>query len=208
MPGRAGHAAQAEDRDPLDVRPQPQPCPEPGVDGRRGDAGHRGHQDQVDVRPGSGRLGPARLRTARSPELERDLDEGVVGVAEPVQALVVLDRQGQVAGSRPSRSGAAGRAPRVAPGPGRPGRRRRRSDRPARTGGARGPARRTGCGSLRDPDMAPRQAARSLSASHGRGTPRGRVAVQAGPPVAHRSGSPRPPLPASPPSARPPAPRP
>ena len=51
-PGEAGgarHAAQAEDRHPLDVGPQPEARGQPGVERRRGDSGHRGEHDHVHV---------------------------------------------------------------------------------------------------------------------------------------------------------------
>ena len=66
-PGRAGDAAQPDERDPLDVGAQPEQGGDPGVERRDGEAGHRGRDDQVDVGGGQvGRLERVRRR-ARAP---------------------------------------------------------------------------------------------------------------------------------------------
>ena len=58
--GRAGDAAQPEDRQPLDVGAQPEARHEPRLDARGGDAGHRGGDDEVDVGGGQAGRGQGR----------------------------------------------------------------------------------------------------------------------------------------------------
>ena len=64
--GRAGDAAEPEQRHPLHVGPQPQTLRDAGVDRGGGDAGHRRRDDQVDlVGPDAGRVERARDRRGR-----------------------------------------------------------------------------------------------------------------------------------------------
>ena len=79
--GRAGDAAEAEDRHPLDARRQPQAVDQAGVDRGRRDAGDGDEEEGVDVVGGEAGALPAPSRTAALAHLLRDADPGVVGLA-------------------------------------------------------------------------------------------------------------------------------
>ena len=95
-PGRAGDAAEAEDRQTLDVGAHPEPLHEQRVDGRRGDAGDGGEEQEVDVRGEESRGGE---RLGHGPLGQRGAlgDEEVVGLAERAQRAVSFERHDQIA---------------------------------------------------------------------------------------------------------------
>ena len=94
-PGRAGDAAEAEDRHPLDPRRQTQPVHQARVDRRRGDARHRDEDEGVHI--GSREAGPVeRVPHGRLADLLRHADPGVVRLPPGGEPGVLLDGQRQV----------------------------------------------------------------------------------------------------------------
>ncbi len=99
-PGRAGHAAQPEQRHADHVRAQADQRRDPGLERGNGDAGDRRRDDQVHV--GGGQAGLLqRGRDRLGAERYRVLEEHVVGAAEVVQPGVRRQRQRQVPGRHP-----------------------------------------------------------------------------------------------------------
>ena len=94
--GRARDAAEAEERDPLDVLAQPDDRGDAGVERRDGEPRHRRRDDEVDVRGGE-TGGLEGVLERRRPEGHRVLEEEVVGLVEPGEGLVLVQRQGEVA---------------------------------------------------------------------------------------------------------------
>ena len=85
--GGAGHTAQAEQRDPFDVGPQPDPRRQPRLQRRYGQPGDRRREHDVDLRRLD--LGLVQRRQQRLlTQLERDLEIGVVRLGETVQLAV------------------------------------------------------------------------------------------------------------------------
>ena len=98
QPGRPGHAAEAEHRQPLQVRPQSQPGHQQGVKRRHRHPGHRRDDQQVQVAG----VEPGRRQGAAQrpfPERRRLLDVPVVGGR--AERAVVRQRQDRVPGVDP-----------------------------------------------------------------------------------------------------------
>ena len=93
--GRAGQAAEAENRRAPDARGEAQPVHQQGVERRRRDPGDRDEQERVHVGDPEAR---AFERGPHGPlaDLERHLDPGVVGLAPRLEAAVGLQRQREV----------------------------------------------------------------------------------------------------------------
>ena len=91
-PGSTRHTAEAEQRHPLHVRPQPDEGGDPRVQGRYGETRHRRRDDQVDI----GRRevgGLERVLQRPGAQLDGVLDEVVVGGREAVELAVLLEGQ-------------------------------------------------------------------------------------------------------------------
>ncbi len=91
---RAGDAAEAEDGDPLHVRPHPQAVHEPGVERRRGEPGD-GHEVEVVHVAGAEARGRERPGDRVGAQVEGHPDPGVVRLLEGVERRVLGERQGE-----------------------------------------------------------------------------------------------------------------
>ena len=100
-PGRAGHTAQAEQRDAFDVRAQPDPRRQPRLQRRHGKPGNRRRKDDVDLRRLDLRL-VERCEQRLLGQVEGDVDVGVVGLGEAAQLAVSRQRQRGVAELNPT----------------------------------------------------------------------------------------------------------
>ena len=93
----AGQTTEAEHRHPLHIRPETDASTDASFQRGHRDAGDGGRQHQIHI----GRFEPGvvqRVEHRTRPEVDRRLDERVVGGREVRQLGVALDGQGQVAG--------------------------------------------------------------------------------------------------------------
>ncbi len=99
-PGRAGDAAEPEQRHPFDVFAEPDLGVDPGLQRRNRQAGDGGGEDHVDLICGQ----PGGLQRAvhrRDAQIDRDFQIGVVGLGEVRQLPVAIKRQRQVPAAHP-----------------------------------------------------------------------------------------------------------
>ena len=100
-PRRAGHTAQAEQWDTLDVLAQSDPRGQPRLQGRHGKSGHRRRKDDVDLRRLDPRLVKCREKRLLS-QVEGDLDVEIVRLREAAELAVLRKRQRGVAEVNPT----------------------------------------------------------------------------------------------------------
>ena len=93
---RAGHTAQAEQRDAFDVLAQPDPRGQPRLQRRHSKPGHRRRKDDVDLRRLDLRLVECCEKRLLG-EVEGDVDVGLVCLGEAAQLAVSRQRQRGVA---------------------------------------------------------------------------------------------------------------
>ena len=93
----AGHAPQTHEWHPDHVRAQPDHLGDSRLQGWHGQSGHRRRHDEVDVLRRQSRC-LERFGHSLGAELDPDLDEGVIGLAEVTQLGIALDRECQVPG--------------------------------------------------------------------------------------------------------------